>query len=134
MRTKNGIPADRLKESTPIQTDKFQWDLGFNFSKNYNKVLSLPESLEGGKVNIYSFSSGNDAVYMYAEQGKALGQFYTYLPPGFPRSCFSRRGPKPSFPIMSVSLRAIPPCRIWRTRPRRSRFFLCLASGYCQGA
>lgn len=69
-----------MLNTTPIQTDKFQWDLGFNFSKNYNKVLSLPESLEGGKVNIYSFSAGNDAVYMYAEQGKALGQFYTYLP------------------------------------------------------
>lgn len=66
--------------TTPIQTGNFQWDLGFNFSKNYNKVLSLPESLEGGKVSIYNFSAGNDAVYMYAEQGKALGQYYTYLP------------------------------------------------------
>ena len=40
----------------------------------------MPESLEGGKVTIYSFSAGNDAVYMYAEQGKPLGQYYTYLP------------------------------------------------------
>lgn len=69
-----------MVNTTPIQTRNFQWDLGFNFSKNYNKVVSLPESLEGGKVSVYSFSAGNDAVYMYAEQGKELGVYYTYLP------------------------------------------------------
>src|SRR5690606_13779718 len=47
---------------------------------NHNKVLSMPESLEGGKVTINSFSAGNDAVYMYAEEGRPMGQFYTYLP------------------------------------------------------
>lgn len=66
--------------TTPIQTKNFRWDLDFNFSKNKNEVVSLPESLEGGKVSIYSFSAGNDAIYMYAEQGKPIGQFYTYLP------------------------------------------------------
>ena len=66
--------------TTPIQTKNFRWDLDFNFSKNKNEVVSLPESLEGGKVSIYNFSAGNDAVYMYAEQGKPIGQFYTYLP------------------------------------------------------
>jgi hypothetical protein len=40
----------------------------------------MPSSLEGGKTTIYSFSAGNDAVYMYAEEGKPLGEFYTYLP------------------------------------------------------
>ncbi len=69
-----------MLNTTPIQTENFRWELGLNFSKNYNKVLSLPESLEGGKVSIYDFSAGNDAVYMYAEQGKAIGQYYTYLP------------------------------------------------------
>lgn len=69
-----------MVNTIPIQTSNFTWELGFNFSKNYNKVISLPESLEGGKVSIYSFSAGNDAVYMYAEQGKAIGQYYTYLP------------------------------------------------------
>ncbi len=69
-----------MLNTTPVQTPNFTWELGFNFSKNYNKVLSLPESLEGGKVSIYSFSAGNDAVYMYAEQGKEIGQYYTYLP------------------------------------------------------
>ncbi|MDE6337500.1 MAG: TonB-dependent receptor, partial [Muribaculaceae bacterium] len=69
-----------MLNTVPVQTENFTWELGFNFSKNYNKVLSLPESLEGGKVSIYDFSAGNDAVYMYAEQGKAIGQYYTYLP------------------------------------------------------
>lgn len=64
----------------PIETANFSWDLGFNFTKNYNKVISIPESVEGGKVNIHNFSAGNDAVYMYAEQGEAIGQYYTYLP------------------------------------------------------
>ncbi len=74
----NGV--ELVLNTTPIQTRDFTWDLSFNFAKNNNKVLSLPESLEGGKVSIYSFSAGNDAIYMYAEEGKPMGQFYTYLP------------------------------------------------------
>ncbi|MCD7940538.1 MAG: TonB-dependent receptor [Bacteroides intestinalis] len=74
----NGI--ELVLNTTPLQTRDFRWNLSFNFAKNKNKVISLPESLEGGKVSIYSFSAGNDAVYMYAEEGKPMGQFYTYLP------------------------------------------------------
>ena len=66
--------------TVPIKLKNFQWNLDFNFAVNKNKVISLPEELEGGKVSIYSFSAGNDAVYMYAEEGKAMGEFYTYLP------------------------------------------------------
>ena len=69
-----------LVNLTPIRTKDFRWEIGFNFAKNKNEVVSLPESLEGGKVNIYNFSAGDDAVYMYAEQGKPMGEFYTYLP------------------------------------------------------
>jgi TonB-linked SusC/RagA family outer membrane protein len=69
-----------LLNTTPVQTKNFRWDLNFNFALNRNKVISVPESLEGGKVTIYSFSAGNDAVYMYAEEGKPMGRFYTYLP------------------------------------------------------
>jgi len=65
---------------TPLKTKNFRWDIGFNFAKNNNKVISLPEELEGGKINIYRFAAGNDAVYMYAEEGKPMGEFYTYLP------------------------------------------------------
>ena len=72
--------VELVVNTVPVQTKDFRWELDFNFAKNNNEVLSLPESLEGGKVSIYSFSAGNDAVYMYAEEGKPLGQFYTYLP------------------------------------------------------
>ncbi len=69
-----------LINTTPIRTKDFRWDLGFNFAKNANKVLSMPSSLEGGKTVINSFSAGNDAVYMYAEEGNPLGEYYTYMP------------------------------------------------------
>ena len=65
---------------TPVQTRNWRWDIGFNFAKNKNKVISLPESLEGGRVSINGFSAGNDAVYLYAVEGQPMGQFYTYLP------------------------------------------------------
>ncbi len=69
-----------LLNTTPVQTKNFRWDVDFNFAINKNKVLSMPESLEGGKVTIDNFSAGNDAVYMYAEVGKPMGTYYTYLP------------------------------------------------------
>ena len=72
--------VELVLNTVPVQTKNFRWDLDFNFAKNNNKVISLPESLEGGRVDIYSFSAGNDAIYMYAEEGKPMGQFYTYLP------------------------------------------------------
>lgn len=71
--------VELLVNFVPVQTRNWRWELGFNFAKNKNKVLSLPEGLDGGKVSIYSFSAGNDAVYLYAEEGKPIGEFYTYL-------------------------------------------------------
>ena len=71
--------VELVLNTTPVQTKTFRWDLDFNFAKNKNKVLSMPESLDEGKVAIYSYSAGNDAVYLYAEEGKAMGQFYTYV-------------------------------------------------------
>jgi len=69
-----------LLTTTPVQTKNYRWDLNFNFSINKNKVLTMPAGLEGGKVSINSFAAGNDAIYMYAEVGKPLGEYYTYLP------------------------------------------------------
>ena len=40
----------------------------------------MPASVEGGKTDIYNFSAGNDAVYFYAEEGKPMGEYYTYMP------------------------------------------------------
>ncbi len=67
-------------KTIPVKTANWQWTLDFNWAKNDNKVLSLPASLEGGKVDIYDFAAGSDAVYMYAEVGKPIGEFYSYLP------------------------------------------------------
>lgn len=69
-----------LINTTPVKMKNFQWDLDVNFAVNKNEVLSMPESLEGGRVQIYRFAAGNDAVYMYAEKGKPMGTYYTYMP------------------------------------------------------
>ncbi|MBR0194639.1 MAG: SusC/RagA family TonB-linked outer membrane protein [Paludibacteraceae bacterium] len=66
--------------TTPVQTSHFRWDLNFNIARNWNKVLELPDGLEGGKSAIEWFTTSQDAVYVYAEVGKPLGQFYTNLP------------------------------------------------------
>ena len=76
--TNKGV--ELLLTTTPVQTRDFRWDLNFNWSKNNNLVVSLPEGLYGGKSTIQRFSAGNDAVYVYAEVGKPMGEFYTYLP------------------------------------------------------
>ncbi len=72
--------VELLINVVPVQTRDWRWELSFNYAKNKNKVLTLPESLEGGRVSIYSYSAGSDAVYMYAEEGRPMGEFYTYLP------------------------------------------------------
>ena len=72
--------VELLVNTTPVRTRDFRWDLGFNFSKNNNKVISMPASLDGGMVNINSFSAGNDAVYMRAVEGLPMGELFTYLP------------------------------------------------------
>ena len=69
-----------LVNFVPVRTKNFTWELGFNFAKNKNKVVSMPESLDGGMVNINSFSAGNDAVYMRAVEGLPMGELFTYLP------------------------------------------------------
>ncbi len=72
--------VELLVNVVPVRTRDFRWELSFNFAKNKNKVVSLPDGLDGGKTSIYSYSAGSDAVYMYAEVGKPMGEFYTYLP------------------------------------------------------
>ena len=72
--------VELLVNTVPVQTKDFRWELGFNFSKNSNEILSMPESLDGGMVNINGFSAGNDAVYMRAVEGLPMGELFTYLP------------------------------------------------------
>lgn len=69
-----------LLTTTPVRTDNLRWDVDFNFAVNKNKVLEMPEGLEGGRISIYDYAAGNDAVYMYAEKDAELGTFYTYMP------------------------------------------------------
>ncbi len=69
-----------LVNTTPLKTKDWQWDLSFNFAKNKNKVLSMPASLEGGRTVINQFGAGNDNVYMYAEEGRPMGEIYTNMP------------------------------------------------------
>ena len=58
----------------PVRIKDFEWSLTWNFTKNKNKVLSLPEEL-GGEVNIYGFSGGTG---LYAIEGEEMGIFKAY--------------------------------------------------------
>lgn len=76
--TNKGV--ELLLSATPVRTRNWKWDISINWAKNNNKVVSLPDGLEGGKSILTRYSAGNDAVYIYAEVGKPLGQIYTYKP------------------------------------------------------
>jgi outer membrane receptor protein involved in Fe transport len=67
-----GIEA--LVTLVPVRTKDFEWSLTWNFTKNKNKVISLPEEL-GGEVNIYGFSGGTG---LYAIEGEEMGIFKAY--------------------------------------------------------
>lgn len=63
--------VELLVSLTPIETKDFTWDVTWNFTKNKNKVVSLPEEL-GGSSLIYGFNGGTG---MYAVVGEPLGMF-----------------------------------------------------------
>lgn len=65
-----------LVSGTPVKYRDFSWDISWNFTKNWSKVISLPESL-GGSTLIYGLSGGTG---LYAETGKELGIFKAYVP------------------------------------------------------
>lgn len=65
-----------LVNTTPIKLKGWVWTVDFNYAKNYNKVLSLPKELDGGKTLINQFGAGDDVLKMYAEEGKPFGVFY----------------------------------------------------------
>ena len=67
-----GIEA--LVTVVPVRTKDFEWSLNWNFTKNKNKVVSLPEEL-GGEVNIYGLSGGTG---LYAIEGEEMGVFKAY--------------------------------------------------------
>lgn len=63
-----------LITGSPIRTRDWEWTLTWNYTKNKNKVLSLPEEL-GGESSIYGFSGGTG---FYAIEGKEMGIFKAY--------------------------------------------------------
>ena len=65
-----------LVNVTPVKINDFQWDLTWNFTKNWSKVISLPEKL-GGIAQIYGFTGGTG---LYAIEGEPLGVFKAYVP------------------------------------------------------
>ena len=64
-----------LVNVTPVKYKDFQWDLSWNFTKNYNKVIDLPDEL-GNETSIYGFSGG---VGLYAIEGKELGIWRSHV-------------------------------------------------------
>ena len=68
--------VELLVNVTPVSFRGFTWDISWNFTKNWSKVLSLPEAL-GGSTLIYGLSGGPG---LYAETGKELGIFKAYVP------------------------------------------------------
>ena len=69
-----GIEA--LVTVVPVRTRDFEWSLTWNFTKNKNKVISLPEEL-GGQVNISQF---NGDVGFFLIEGEEVGVFKAYKP------------------------------------------------------
>ncbi|MEH0157968.1 SusC/RagA family TonB-linked outer membrane protein [Limibacter armeniacum] len=63
---------------TPVQTENFRWNTTVTWSKNYNKVLSLPEELTDEQI----IGSGGNAT-LIAKVGGTTGDIYGY---GFVRS------------------------------------------------
>ena len=61
---------------TPVKLKDFAWDVTWNFTKNWSKVISLPEEL-GGESSIYGLTGGTG---LYAKVGEELGVFKAYVP------------------------------------------------------
>ena len=70
--TNKGFEA--LVTVVPVRLKDFEWSITWNYTKNKNKVVSLPEEL-GGEVNIYGFSGGTG---LYAIEGEEMGVFKAY--------------------------------------------------------
>ena len=68
--------VELLVNVTPVKVGDFQWDINWNYTKNWSKVIKLPEEL-GGIATIYGLSGGTS---LYAIEGEPLGVFKAYVP------------------------------------------------------
>ena len=57
---------------TPIQTEKFNWNLSWNFSKNKNKLEKLAPGIKNYKVK----SEKNGQVSLYPIEGRLFLYLY----------------------------------------------------------
>lgn len=60
---------------SPLRTNDFRWDIDFNYTKNNEKLVSLPEEL-GDKVDL----GGTTAISYVAKVGEPLGLFEVTVP------------------------------------------------------
>ena len=68
--------VELLVNLTPVQYKDFRWDISWNFTKNWSKVVSLPEEM-GGEASIYGLSGG---IGLYAVVGEPVGVFKAEVP------------------------------------------------------
>ncbi len=68
--------VELLVNVTPVKVGDFQWDINWNYTKNWSKVIKLPEEL-GGIATIFGLSGGTS---LYAIEGEPLGVFKAYVP------------------------------------------------------
>lgn len=70
----NNHGVELLVNLVPVRTKDLEWSLSLNWTKNWNKVVDLPDEL-GGEYNIYGLSGGTG---MYAIEGREIGVFKAY--------------------------------------------------------
>lgn len=61
-----------LVNFTALQKGNFRWDIGVNYTKNINKILELPEQLEG--VVLFN----NYSTDFKLTKGRPIGDLYTF--------------------------------------------------------
>ena len=67
--------VELLVTVVPVRTKDFEWSLTWNYTKNNNKVIKLPEEMNG-RASIYGFSGGTS---LYAIEGDEMGVFEAYV-------------------------------------------------------
>ncbi|SEE50450.1 SusC/RagA family TonB-linked outer membrane protein [Prevotella sp. lc2012] len=67
--------VELLVTVVPVRTKDFEWSLTWNYTKNNNKVIKLPEEMNG-RASIYGFSGGTG---LYAIEGDEMGVFEAYV-------------------------------------------------------
>jgi len=69
-----------LLSATPVQNDRFRWDVSVNAGRNRAIVESLPDVIESGKYSIVSSMFPNDGgtagLELIAQEGELFGQLY----------------------------------------------------------